>query len=293
MSLKIHTAALILLLAAPRPAAGQGNVPAGRERAGAWTIPVSDLGVMNGSGTTFLPGPVTTPATHWRIGYHRMDYLRRGLRGLNIIGLDYGLSSNLEGYARLTGEQIGTVNSLAAYAFGGKLVLPFTLPVAREAAVWFESSSTDEIHESEFFPARVSRFGAIFSPFKNGVVTEVVLGVSSTEKGSHLMAGAGMGVALGHGARLSVDAVTGYGEAWGLHMSGSLSVRVLPHVGLVGGTGYLRAAEASTWMLSAGISVSTADIDFNPGPALRVKEEFKLPSLEDIMKEPSGGDQNE
>lgn len=273
MPLKTGHIALVLFLAGlPAPAPAQ---------------PFTENGMASGSGLSYLPTPVTTPMAHWRANYGRVEYLGDGLRGMNVFGLSYGLSTNVEGYLRLTGEQLGTLRSLTAYGFGVKGALPVSLPVVDAAALWFESTTTDEAQVSPFFPANSSRGGLLFSiggPSLRGVALGGLNAVSGT---TLVLAGGGVAWAPGSGTQAGAEILWGYTQQSSLHVSIDLSARVAPHVALLASPGYIRTHSTRTWTLSIGLSVGTADLDFRPTVLTAKESEFKLPSLEDIMKEPS------
>jgi hypothetical protein len=247
----------------------------------------SESAMASGNGLAFLPSPGVGPVAHWRGNYARLDYLGEGLEGMNIFGLEYVLSTNLAGYVRLTGEQLSTLSSLSSYGFGVKALIPVQLPLIHSVGAWFESNISEDRQTSPFFPPNATRGGLTFRIGGNGFKAIVLGGAGSVEGRTFPLAGAGAALALGSHFQIGVEAVRGYSEEQSLHASFDITARVLPHVALIANPGYIRTAAAETMTISFGIAVSTADLDFTPSPLASSRDEFKLPSLDDIMKDPS------
>jgi hypothetical protein len=113
-------------------------------------------------------------------------------------------------------------------------------------------------------------------------------GASSVAGVSTFLAGAGLTWAPASAIQVGAEVLHGYADPSSIHAMMDLSVRVVPNVLLVASPGYITTETADTWTISAGLCISTADIDFRPsGPAASKKDEFNLPSLEDIMKDSS------
>jgi hypothetical protein len=247
----------------------------------------SEAGGASGTGLTILPTPGVAPVAHWRASFERLDYTAEYLRGINVIGLGYGLSSNVEGYVRLTSEQLGTTSSLNSYGFGFKAALPISLPLLEATGAWFETSVTEEERQSPFFPPAATRGGLTMSIGSPAFRALLVGGVSSIEGDATPLAGAGLTWAPASAVQFGAEALYGYADPSSIHAMVDLSVRVISNVLLVASPGYITTETASTWTVSAGLCLSTADIDFRPAPVTHTKDEYILPSLEDIMKDSS------
>ncbi len=248
---------------------------------------ISENGMVSGSGLVYIPTTGLVPVSHWRSNYARVDYTGAGLRGMNVIGLSCGLSTHIEAYVKLTGEQLGTIASLTSYSFGVKGILPIQLPVLEAAGFWFEDAVSDEIQQSLFFPADAARGGVTVSmgaPAFRGVI---LAGVNSVGGNALFLSGAGVAWAPGSGTKISFEVLNGYYDQSSFHTAVSLAARVIPHVVLLASPGYIRTSAGETWSMSVGLSVSTADVDFRPSALTSRKDDFKLPSLDDIMKESS------
>ncbi len=267
-----HTVLVLLFAVVPIPAGAQV---------------ISEGGTLSGSGLAYLPTTGLVPVSQWRSNYARVDYTGAGLKGINVMSLSCGLSTHIEGYVKLTGEQLGTIASLTSYSFGVKAILPIELPVLEAVGLWFEEAVSDEIQQSQFFPADATRGGVTASmggPAFRGVL---LAGVNSVGGKALFLSGAGVAWAPGSGTKLSAEVLNGYYDQSSFHAALSLAARVIPHVVLLASPGYIRTSAAETWSMSVGLSVSTADVDFRPSALTARKGDFKLPSLEDIMKESS------
>jgi hypothetical protein len=246
---------------------------------------ITESGMASGSGLAYLPSPGMVPPAHWRANYARVDYLGAGARGMNVLGMEYGLSANLEGYVRLTGEQLGTVSSLSAFGFGLKGLIPAQAGPVRAAGVWFETTTSDDFQSSRFFPANSSRGGLLLS-FGGYALNPILLAGAAWSGGEmRALAGAGVTVAPASGIQVGAEVLKGYADGSSTHLGLDVSARVAPHVAVLVNPGYISIAGERTWALSVGIAVSTADVDFRPAAATLSKDDFRLPSLEDIMKQ--------
>jgi hypothetical protein len=206
---------------------------------------------------------------------------------MNLFSMGYGLSTNVEGYVRLTGEQLGTLSSLPSFGFGLKGLLPFSPGPVSAAALWFETTTTDDVQRSRFFPAKASRGGAGVSFGGDELKPSVFGGVSSVDGDLSVMAGAGLAYAPWSSLRLGIEALRGYAGDRSLLAGMDAALRVAPHIVILASPGYLQTPAGRTWTVSFGIALSTLDVDFRPTAVRLNKDEFQLPSLEDIMKEPS------
>ncbi|HTK81356.1 MAG TPA: hypothetical protein VL633_03620 [Bacteroidota bacterium] len=270
MSLTSRIYCLVLLLTA---------VSAG----GAQTF--SDLGLMSGSGLVVLPTATIAPPSEFRLQYARVDFLNKRYLGVHTMSLNCGLSSNAEAYIRFTGEQIGTTNSQLGYGFGGKITIPGELPVVRRLSGWIESTMSDEDQHDGFFPVEAFRAAAVATPDSDGVHPTFLAGIASIEHESAPMFGAGVTVTLGHGAQAGLELIEGYLGRNSYQAIGSLAFRVLPNISLHASPGYYSTSSAASWVLTLGITCTTAGIDFKPSAEEKKRDDFMLPSIEEIEKQ--------
>lgn len=251
----------------------------------------TDQGMLSGSGLAAVPTASLAPAAEFRVQYFRLSRLDAGSRGLNVFGMSTGFTETLEGYARLSGEQSGTPLSQISYTFGGKFRYPGLLPVVRRLAVWAERSMSDRIEPSAVFPADAFRSGITVTFDSNGIHPSLFLGLSNTRDDLHPMVGAGVTFAVSHSAQLGVDLVHGYLGRNSAQISGMASFRVFSNVSLHVSPGYLASGGIHASTIAAGISCSSADIDFHPVIEKRKTEEFILPSIEELEKQEKIPDQ--
>jgi hypothetical protein len=252
-----------------------------------------DQGLLSGSGLTLLPTATVAPSSEFRVQYARLNFLREGGRGSNIITLCSGFSESVEGYARLTGEQTGATNSGMAYAVGGKFRVPALFPVIGRLAIWAEKTQSDAVAPRALLPQDAFRVAAVATIDSRGIHPTALLGVSTIGDQTVLLAGAGFTLAAGHEVQFGLEAARGYlGERSG-QFAASAAIRVFPNVSLHVSPGYQTAPAASTWTISLGISCTTAGIDFQPVAAAPGGNDLIVPSLEEIEKElrkPAGAD---
>ena len=248
-----------------------------------WGQSFADLGFMGGTGVGVLPTSSISPRAQFRVSGTRLATLAGG-GGLNIFTVSSGLSTHLEGYFRLVDDQSGRRSALTSFAFGGKLLLPFEVPVVSGAALWGETVTSDNPEDTGLSPDRAVRFGALLLPLQNGVRPSLVLGGVIRSGGVHALVGGGVTVAIGHDLQIGGEIVEGY--FGGRSRQGLLTgaVKVLPHVGLQASGGYMRVRDASGWVISLGLAAGSADIDFAPIPAA-AKPEFVVPDFDAIEKE--------
>ncbi|GEM_PF-1949711 len=252
----------------------------------------TDQGLFSGSGLTVMPTATVVPAAEVRLQYSRVDYLKGGRRGLNVIGLSAGFSSSLEAYMRVSGEQVGGPQSLVAYGFGGKFRLPVLVPVVRRLALWAEATASDQYHPTALYPSDAFRAGVTATFDSNGIHPTILIGFTTLQDRTRPLVGAGMTIAAGNHAQVGVEFVHGYLGLNSAQMASTASFRVFPNISLHASPGYLSMPGASTWTFSFGISCTTSDVDFHPVYEEKKENEFILPSIEEIEKErkqePSG-----
>lgn len=278
MSLILRTTgAVVLLLAAI--AAGQAQL-------------FTDQGLMSGSGMMIVPTTATAPVAEFSLQSARVEFLRPGERGMNVVTFVGGFSSHVEGYLRLTGEQIGMPSSMMSYSFGVKMRSPISLPVAEQHALWLESGSTEQEMQRAVYPPNVFRGGIVLAFGTNGINPVALAGVASVEGNISPLIGGGVTYAAGHDAELGAELLYGYAGSRTLHAVLDAAIRVLPHVSVHAMPGYITSPTASTWLFSIGLSFSTADIDYHP-ERVSNNGEFVMPSIEDVEREMQGEKKNE
>ena len=99
------------------------------------------------------------------------------------------------------------------------------------------------------------------------------------------MAGAGVTLAVSHDVQLGAEMIHGYLGRNSAQIGLSGAYRILPNISLHVTPGYMSTTSGSTMTLSLGIACTTAGIDFHSAQAEEKKEEYIVPSFEDIEKQ--------
>jgi hypothetical protein len=249
----------------------------------------TSAGMLAGSGLVALPSPLTTPAAQFRLHASRLEYLRGGSGGLNLMALTTGLSPNLEAYVRLASEQAAPGASVIAPGFGGVFTLPFPVPVAGMVGLWAETQQPDREDRTLFMASRATRAGLVVMPLGNGVRPAFTGGVVLTSGTRSAFGGASLTVGLDPAWQAGIEASYGYfGGADGT-ATATLQTRVFPTVILQASGGVLAGEGVVLPVVSLGVSFTTADVDFLPAPASSGPE-FRLPSIEEMEREDADTD---
>jgi hypothetical protein len=246
---------------------------------------ITDQGLLSGSGMSFLPTASLVPLTEFRVQTSRVGYLSGGRSGFTVFGLGVGISTHIEGYLRATAEQTGVNQSQIAYAFGAKARIPVPFPVLRRAALWAERSSSEQFQSGNIFSPEATRIGVLATSDSNGIHPTVLLGFTSIRNLTRPLVGAGVTIAAGSESQVSLEVMHGYFGRKSVVAAAGISHRFFSNVSLNVTPGYLTTPSASTWMISAGISVTTTGIDFHPAmEPLQEEPEFRLPTIEEMER---------
>jgi hypothetical protein len=244
----------------------------------------SDQGVGGVSGIFVLPTPTIAPKAQFRLIGNQVGFARGSTRGLTTVGIGGGFSSHVEAFVAVGEEQSPMNGALASYAYGGKFLLPFSLPMAKQVALWFESVSSTGIRTGTPYPTNVLRTGASIVPFRNGIRPLLVLGMTIEQHRVAGLFGAGVTQALSHDLQIGGEIVHGYAGKGSTQGVGTVAFRVLPYVCLQIGAGYLGGASVNGAILQAGLAVGTADIDFLP-VIVEKRSGFELPTIDEIEQQ--------
>ncbi len=246
---------------------------------------ITDQGLLSGSGMSFLPTASLIPLTEFRVQTSRVSYLSGGRRGFNIFSVGVGMSTYIEGYARVTAEQTGVIQSQIAYAFGAKARIPVPFPMLRRAALWVERSSTELFLRGNLLTPEATRFGVLATSDSNGIHPTAIAGFTSINGLLRPLVGAGVTIAVGNGSQATIEAMHGYLGRKSFVAAAGFSHRLFSNVSVNVSPGYMTLPGASTWMLSAGISLTTAAIDFHPATEpIQDEPEFRLPTIEEMER---------
>ncbi len=222
----------------------------------------NEQGLMSGSGYVFLPAINVAPISQFRIQAGRLDLLRSGQRGVNVYTMQAGLSSNLEIYLKLTSEQAGMITSLNSFGIGGKLQMPFKPPLFNQAALWVESVSSPISNEQAYLPQNIFRGAILANTEIVGLKPIVLCGISKRDKVIKPLGGVGANFSLNNFIKLGGEMMYNYAGQNDVQGLLSGTIRIISNIGLQISTGYTASPTLSSWLLSAGISIGTADIDF-------------------------------
>jgi hypothetical protein len=250
--------------------------------AGAQTY--SDQGLMGASGIVLFPTSTTSPKAQFRFHAGRMAFLGNGPSGVNVLGMSGGLSSHVEAYVRVNEDQSAPSGSLTSYGFGAKLRLPFPVPFAEQLSLWGETVSTEASPDGQLYPTNLVRAGMTVLLIQNAVRPQMFLGLSAGEGRTAVLTGAGITMAAGRSVQLGAEALYGYAGPRSAHVMLSGAVRLLSGVCLQLGGGYLATSRRGMSLLSLGLSIGTADIDFAPVVEEK-KNEFRMPTLEEMEQQ--------
>lgn len=243
----------------------------------------TEVGSVSGSGLLMLPSASIAPPAQFSLNISRIDFLRRGNRGINIYEMNSGFSSHLEGYLKFSAEDVDATSSVSSIGFGGKLQLPFSLPLVDRAAIWGEMNYSEDTRPT-IFPATINRLGVMSSLEWQFSKTIFFLGVSGESNLDKLLVGAGYMIGLHRSLQLGSEFFYGYSDANSIHVILNGTYRIMPNITIHINPGYLRRSSSSTWLLAAGVSIATADIDFTPVQVQKT-DEFHIPSFEEIEQQ--------
>lgn len=263
--MKLYQTILIILILATRVAA---------------QTTFGDLGMAGASGIAMVPTVSVAPPASLRIHAGRMEFMNSGLFGYNIFGFQAGLSTNLETYITINSEQTGSISSLFSYTLGGKLLLPFHVPVVSSVALVCETSSSADDLQSGFIPRNQSKVSAIVNPAFGKVNPVIFFGSMKVNKAFLPIAGIGASYPFGESIKLGSEVYYNYygmREQQGLI---SVGMKVFSNIGLQINGGYLNSEKISSWIISGGVSLATAD--FNLYPKLKTPPKAVVPSFEEM-----------
>jgi hypothetical protein len=252
--------------------------------AGAAAQTFTDQGLLSGSGMSILPTATIVPPTEFRVQLSRVDYLGSAKQGMNVFGMGVGLSTAIEGYVRVTGEQLGFNQSQIVYGFGGKIRVPLLLPVVRRAAIWAERTTSDMALPSNIYTPDALRAGVIVTADSNGIHPTFLVGMTRIGELTRPLVGAGVTIAAGNTSQVSLELVHGYLGRKSFMAAGTFSHRPFRNIAFHATPGYLTTPTASSWTISLGFSLATADIDFHPVYDVEPTDEFILPSIEELER---------
>jgi hypothetical protein len=249
----------------------------------AYTQTYTELGAVSGSGLKILPSTSVAPTAQFRLNTSRIDFLHRGQRGMNIYELSAGFSPNLEGYLKFSTEEYNAISSIASVGFGAKFQLPFSLPVVDRSAIWGETIYSED-DRSTVFPSAINRYGFMSSIEWQYSKAILLFGFSGESNLDRVLLGTGYMIGLNRSLQVGAEILYGYVDNHSIHAFLAGTYRIVSNVSIQMSPGYLQSSSVTTFLFSAGISISTADIDFTPVNEPTI-DEFHIPSFEEIEKQ--------
>lgn len=249
----------------------------------------TDQGMLSGSGLMIVPTATISPMSEMQVQFSHLGIFQGDKTGLNIFSLNCGFSSCLEGYARLTSEQLRTVSPEISYSFGGKFRFPRVIPVLQRIAIWGETTTSDMAEQAKqgLFPIEATRAGITASLDSIMVHPTFFVGITNVKGDVWPLLGGGMTIALSHTAQMGFEVVRGYFTMRGTDAVVTGSLRIFSNTSIHLSPGYLSDGSTKSWMLSAGISLTTVDVDYHPEKVIKdLNGEYTLPTIEDMEKQP-------
>jgi hypothetical protein len=244
---------------------------------------MNDLGTMGGSGVAFTPTIMVTPESHLRLDMTRVNFLRPGSGGMNSIAITAGLSPNMEFSTKVQSIQTGTLLSPAFVGFGGKLVLPFYLPFGSRSALWAEIISTTSSSAGSLLPPSVNRFAMIVQPaILRKTNAYLLLGITASEGAQRLLAGCNVSRVVSSLIKVGGEVQYNYFGRGDLLGSSLILFRLNSNMCVQLNPGYVQSSQTTSWMISLGLSVSTAGIELITAEKPKEKE---IPSFDDLEKQ--------
>ncbi len=226
-----------------------------------------------------------TPEAHFRVDASRISFLRSGDGGVNSVGITSGLSENMEFTAEFQSAQAGETISPSFIGFGGKFVLPITLPFEFRTAIWAEKVSTSNPNTAPIFSSSIERGGFIVHPSLIGKFNgNIFLGITDADNTKKFAAGCNASHIVNGSFKIGGEYLYNYYGRNDRQESMLILVRTIPNVCVQLSPGYLQSPVMSTWMFTAGISISTASIEFVTPDNSKDKNN-NTPSFDDLEKQ--------
>ncbi|MBA4312368.1 MAG: hypothetical protein C0417_07035 [Chlorobiaceae bacterium] len=242
----------------------------------------TDLGISGGSSIVMAPTISVAPTSQLRVHMGRVDFLRGGMKGYNVFGLQGGFSTNLETFISMYSEQTGSINSNVSYGIGGKLLLPFRVPAIGNLALWGETISSTFSSENGMLPQNITRFYIIGGRSIGNFNPIIIAGAMNIDHKYLPIAAVGGTFPLSSEIKIGGEGIYNY---FGMReKQGMLTgmMRILSNISVQVSGGYIHSQPMSSWIFSAGLSLATADLNLSPKPQAAPK--VIVPSFEEMEK---------
>ena len=204
---------------------------------------------------------------------------------MNSFGMTSGLSSNMEFTAKFQSVLAGTSFSPSFVGFGGKIVLPFDLPLNSHFAVWAEIVSNTNENTVALFPSKITRCALVMQPgFLRQINGNILFGISDMDHTQRMVAGGNASRIIGELVKVGGEFLYNYYDVADQQASMLILVRTHSNVCVQLSPGYLHSPAVSSWMISLGLSVSTAGIEFIQSEKSKDKKD-EIPSIDELEKQ--------
>lgn len=244
-----------------------------------------------GNTVVFLPTASTFPASDFKVQMGRLNFINKRSSSLTLVDLTGGLSSNTEFCLKLSLEETGSLSKYSSFGFGGKLILPFDIPLVKGIALWSESILTPLDDSLSYLPQDILRGGVATNFDVLSLETTLLAGITRANNTVRPLTGIGFLIPATDFLKLGSEVLYNY---YGRKETQSIvtgNVRVISNINIQISSGYISSRQFSSWLYSVGISFTTADIDFSP--QIETQKQNLVPSFEEIEKQSSQEEQKE
>jgi hypothetical protein len=248
--------------------------------------PMNDLGMMGESGVVCSPTVGITPASHIRLDLTQMNLLGSHSERMNSIGIATGLSSNIEFIVKFQMLKPAASITPSVIGFGGKFILPMNLPFIYHAGIWAEGSSSGDVTTaSALLPTSVTRGAFVVQPdILQKVNGNIILGVSSVDNAQRFFTGCNGSYIVNELLKAAGEVQYNYYSRNDVQGSLVFLVRATSGLCVQVSPGYVHAPGISSWMISFGVSATSAGIYFVNSPEAKNKDN-EIPSFDEMQKQ--------
>lgn len=243
-----------------------------------------EQGFLGGTRIFTMPSTELTPLASFRTHVGHLSSVSGKSGGMTNFGLTTGLSSNLEAYFGLLTNKSEMFLPATSYQIGGKLLLPFEIVSRLDVSLWAESISGSGVETPFGTSSNMTHAGLIGGYDASFGRPNFVLGFSQAKGEANPLIGAGMTKVLGGSVKIGGEVLYGYYGGKDLQATTSVGLNLFSHIGLQISPGFLRQSDASHFFVAAGLSVSTAVINFLPDMA-QAGGDSDVPSFDEIEQE--------
>lgn len=240
----------------------------------------TDQGIGSGSSIILLPTGSIAPIANFRIQFHHFTFFKK--HSLNSFDITTGLSSHMEFYIKYAAELNQKFMPATITGFGGKFQFPFHIPYIYRSAIWAEYVNSAAFDKFVLFPSNQARFGIVTSLYTNSFEPTVFIGVNKLQSNTRFLGSLGSTFSVNKKIKLGLEFTYGYFGNHDFTSLMSITYRIFSNLSTQITGGYIVATSLKSYTASAGISLTTGEIDFSPRSEIEVKQ--IVPSFDEIMK---------